>query len=571
MSRGLLRIATLIAIIVAIACASPSGRSDAPQPDSSAEATSNARTLVFVIRSEPLDLTDSASAMNSISLALFGADLVDFDEQDRPYPVLADAAPELNTDAWRLLPDGTMETSYHLRSGLVWHDGVPLTSDDFVFAQRLNAARFEWGLSVSSISPIEHRTIAEVLAPDPQTVLIRWKQPYAPAIAPALRPYPKHILQATLDQGQADALGSHPYWTTEHVGLGPYRMTHWEQGAFIEGAAFDRFALGQARIPRVRLTWSGDPNATVARLLGGEAHVAIDRAIYAQETSTLRQEWVSRGAGVIVSSPGWIRFLSAQSRPAYANPAAILDVRVRRATAHVFDRAAIAEAMLGEGAMPADIIVPPSAALHDAVDRVAMKYPYDLRRTEQLLGEAGFTKGTDGVYVSPTEGRYAPDVLGIAEGDEGRETTIVADYLRKAGVDAQLRLVPSALIEQSDELKATYPAWRTNQTSPNANLGAERMIGSRVATPENRWSGTNKMGWSNPEHDALFEAWSRSLNRDERNAIAVQIAKLTSEELPYIPLYFTPDVVAHTSNLVGPIPRGLETTRHANVYAWHWK
>ena len=42
--------------------------------------------------------------------------------------------PELGTNSWQVFPDGTMETTYQLRPNLTWHDGAPLTAEDFVLA-----------------------------------------------------------------------------------------------------------------------------------------------------------------------------------------------------------------------------------------------------------------------------------------------------------------------------------------------------------------------------------------------------------------------------------------------------
>src|SRR5689334_6427598 len=126
------RIVVLLIAAVLLACSGPAGSvgRQAASTGSAGDGAS-ARAMNIVIRGEPQDLTDSASAMNSISLALFGANLVDIDRADAPYPVLATATPELDTDSWRLLPDGRMETTYALRPGLTWHDGTPLTADDF--------------------------------------------------------------------------------------------------------------------------------------------------------------------------------------------------------------------------------------------------------------------------------------------------------------------------------------------------------------------------------------------------------------------------------------------------------
>lgn len=207
------------------------------------------RTLSLTLRNEPFDLTDSASSRNNITLAMFTSRLVGQERGD-PYPVLSTTVPELNTGTWRVFPDGRMETTFRLKPGLTWHDRAALTSEDFVFTQRLNLARFDLGLSVSSITPAEHRAIEEVSAPDPQTLVIRWRTPYADAYNPSLKVVARHILEEALNTGEAHQLGSHLYWTTEFVGAGPYRLSRWEPGAFLEGTAFDGYSEGRPRASR---------------------------------------------------------------------------------------------------------------------------------------------------------------------------------------------------------------------------------------------------------------------------------------------------------------------------------
>jgi ABC-type transport system substrate-binding protein len=185
------------------------------------------------------------------------------------------------------------------------------------------------------------------------------------------------------------------------------------------------------------------------------------------------------------------------------------------------------------------------------------------------MGELGFAKSADGFYAG-SGGHVSPEVLGIAEGQEGQETTVVVDYLRRAGFDAQLRLVPSALINNSDEMKATFPAMRTNYTGTNRSLSAERLLGNRVAAPDNRWAGTNKTGWNNPEHDRLYNAWTKALDRDERSRLVVQIVRVETEELPYIPLYFNTENLAHAAGLKGPYTPAIETTLYENIHQWEW-
>jgi peptide/nickel transport system substrate-binding protein len=560
--RGGSLLCALIAVLGCAPATSPRGPAGGQPSDAAAR---ESQPLNIAMRVEPFDITDSGSTRNNIGRALFGASLVYLDRNEVPYGVLAEGVPQLNSENWRVLPDGKMETTFRLRPGLTWHDGTPLSAQDFIFARRVNLTSVEWGLAINA-SP-ENTLTEEIVAPDERTLVFRWRQPYVDAATPSLRPLPRHILGPVLEAGVPDALGSHTYWTTEFVGAGPYRLARWEPGAFIEGTAFPGYALGKPKIERVRLTWSGDPNSTLARLLAGDADVALDQAIQFEQAATLRREWTPRNAGTVILTPSQIRQLQAQHRPETANPASILDPRFRRATAHALDRRAIADALLegeGEGA---ETIAPRRVSYDDEIQRTVPKYPYDPRQSEQIMGELGLTKGSDGMYVGPG-GRLGLEVLGIAEGQEGQETTIVVDFLKRAGFDAQLRLVASALINQSDEMKATFPAWRTNYTPTNRSLGAERLLGSRVAAPDNRWAGTNKTGWNHPEHDRLYDAWTKALDRDERNRLMVQIARIENEELPYIPLYFNTEVIVHGAAVRGPYSPAIETTPYENIYQW---
>jgi peptide/nickel transport system substrate-binding protein len=247
----------------------------------------------------------------------------------------------------------------------------------------------------------------------------------------------------------------------------------------------------------------------------------------------------------------------------------LLDLRVRQAVVHSIDRKQLADTILeGEGIV-ADSLRPPGAEYSPAVERAITRYPFDLRRTEELMGQAGFQKGPDGFYVKPGEGRFAPPVRGIAEGQEAQETTIVADYLRKAGMDATLDLVPAAARAASNEFKATFPAFTTNYAQVSRDV--DKFITANAGHPGNQFVGSNRMGWSNPEYDRLYEAFNASVDRSIRNDYLVRMLKMINDELPVMPLYFNFEVVAHRSALRGPQPASPESTRYSNLHEWNWK
>src|SRR5205823_10748150 len=139
-----------------------------------------------------------------------------------------------------VFPDGMMETTYRLRGGLAWHDGLPLTADDFAFAWRVYRTR---GLP---FAPQPQDLMEAVEAPDPQTVVIRWNSPYAQAgglTYTEFDPLPAHILGEPFraleqDPTTTEAFTNLPFWSRAYVGAGPFRLERREPGAFVEGVAF---------------------------------------------------------------------------------------------------------------------------------------------------------------------------------------------------------------------------------------------------------------------------------------------------------------------------------------------
>lgn len=559
----------IVVSLLSTACG-PSGPSRSSPADSAQNAgTRPSATLAILVKKEPVAIAFGGAggvSQDQVKSALFTAGLARTDGREAPYPVLAESLPRLNTDTWQVFPDGRMQTTYRLRPGLVWHDGQPLTAEDFAFGNRVRVAAGEWGLENPST---EARQIEEILASDPRTLVVRWKQIYVEAETPGLSPHPQHILAGPLQQGIPEAFASLPHWTTEYVGLGPYRLERWEQGAFIEGSAFERYALGRPRIDRVRLTWSGDPNVALTGLLSGQVQMVADTAVQFQQAATLRRQWTAGQEGVIILSPNQVRYQMIQSRSYIVDPAALLDVRVRRAMYHAVDRKALADAMLeGEGIV-ADSFIPPTAGFFSELDRVVRKYAYDPRLTEQMMAEAGFTRGSDGLFVSPVHGRFAPALWGLADGQEAQETTAVADFYRRAGIDVRLELLPQARYTQDrDFVLNQFPSIRNTYASFGTDSGMNKFASPLIASAETRWQGQNRIGYANAEFDRFYDAFWTNLDRDQRNQAMIQMARVLAEDLPSLPFYFNVGVVAHSASLQGPKPVAPTTSEYWDIHEW---
>jgi peptide/nickel transport system substrate-binding protein len=461
-----------------------------------------------------------------------------------------------------------MQTTYTLRPNLTWHDGEPLTSDDFVFGWRV-AVNPDLGLP----SQIPQSVIADIEAISTQSFLIRWKAPYPDADSlsknqhefPAL---PQHILASAFDQAGTtgrDAFFARPFWTQQYVGLGPYRVQQWEPGSFIDAVRFEGYALGLPKISSIQVRFSADQNVVVANLLAGTAQVATDSSISQTSATTLEQEWAQNKGGTVLYGPGSWRSTRFQLRPEIASPRAILEPRVRKALAHAIDKSAINDAVYGGKAILTDTPIFKGSEWGPALDDSIPTYSLDLRATESLLTQAGFAKGQDGFYRGP-EGRLSVELATTGSPQSLQDVFVIADGLRTAGIEVQQRALSSAQ-QQDGQARAGFPALFTSSTS-SGEAGVDTLANTQIPTAANRWQGTNLGAWSSPEYNRPLNLFKTTLDRADRIVLLRQVLRAFSEELPAISEAFPPGAVAYTADLKGPPTLKAGSVDLWNIHEW---
>src|SRR5207248_1585284 len=135
-----------------------------------------------------------------------------------------------------------------------------------------------------------------------------------------------------------------------------------------------------------------------------------DSVVKSQQLPSLEQDWIPRGAGHVVLVPTSYRAAVFQFRPELVAPTALLDLRVRKALAYAVDKEAVNEAIYRGSAILASNVFPPNGKYASQTEPAAVKYPYDVRRAEQLMVEAGFSRGADGVFSHPAQGRFVAEL-----------------------------------------------------------------------------------------------------------------------------------------------------------------
>ncbi|HZT08875.1 MAG TPA: ABC transporter substrate-binding protein [Chloroflexota bacterium] len=562
------RVAILLLTSLLLSCTASAPSAGRPSENApSGGETSRQRTLVVALRLEPKGLAlrpPTEEVSNVDHRRIFNADIANVDEQAVPRPYLVEALPEINSDTWKVFPDGRMETTYRLRPNLTWHDGAPLTAGDFVFGWRVYAKP-----DVGLASQPPFNAISEVEATDDRTFVVRWKQLYPDAAhmtgrdrnLPAL---PRHLLEESFNSQSVEDFVDNRYWTHGFVGLGPYRVTSWEPGAYLEAAAFDGHATGRPKIDRMKLVFISDPDTVLANMLSGDVDLASATALRIPQSLSLQQQWQGRQGGSVFYQVFVWHGVIVQFLPGLTTPRSLTDVRVRRALAHSIDKPGINEAIFAGIATEADFFLPPNSQWGPDVQRGVVKHDLDVRLADQLMREAGYEKGPDGIYSSPTDGPFAMELR--AGTNDGNEAAILAKNWETAGFKADQRIIPPA---QAFDLatKFGYPGVAIT-TIPATERTVESPVPGNIPTPDNGWRGGSQLSWTDPTYTDLVNQFISTLDRDQRGQQMTQMAHVFGENLPAISLVFPPNVWAAAAGLKGPHEEPPETNVYWNIETW---
>src|SRR5581483_11794310 len=412
----------LVVSVVFTACAPEASPPETRGAADRSEAAAPQKTLVISNRGEPPTLAARSLITQGSSLGIpprfFNATLDLYDVREVSHPQLAEALPALNTNTWRLFPDGTMETRYTLRPNLTWHDGAPLEPEDFVFGLLVYRTP-ELGSATTRPIPFMDRLTVE----DPRTFAIHWKAPYvdAGALSNTFQPLPRHILEEDFNLMDPVSFTGHPFWTSQYVGLGPFKLDRWEPGSFLEGSAFDNHALGRPKIDRMRILIINDPQTAMANVLAGDVHYVTNFTFSVDQGQVLEQTWAATGIGSVLYSPTQRRLGLIQMRPEYQQPRALSDVRARYAIAHGMDNQTRVDVLDGGKGQVAYTMASPGLSYYAELEKAVVKHPFNPRRAEELLAQIGWSKGSDGFFVDATGNRFTLEVASSAGGKNEQE------------------------------------------------------------------------------------------------------------------------------------------------------
>jgi peptide/nickel transport system substrate-binding protein len=210
----------------------------------------------------------------------------------------------------------------------------------------------------------------------------------------------------------------------------------------------------------------------------------------------------------------------------------VLDRRVRQAIMHAIDREELGRTETAGLGGASDSPFSPDNVLWPRIERVLTKYPLDLRRSEALLNEGGWTKAADGVFHNAAGESF--DIEITASSDYPRSPVIIADFLKRAGLNAKPVISPEAL-DADAEYRASYPGATVESWTPGLY---DRLWVGQLSTPENGFRGRNRGSYSNPELDSLVERLVTTLDAGARDDIMIEQERLVTADVAIGNLYY---------------------------------
>lgn len=545
-ARTSLIVAWLVTATALAGCAAPQSPQAISGGGIEARQATGPKRITAAILGDPFTLSQTINTAGTGSVRgvdevekLIAAGLANFDDRGQLLPQLGEAVPSIENRLWTVLPDGQMETTWKIKETARWHDGGPVTSADLVFTLQVAQDR-----ELALLSRKEYRWIQRVETPDARTVTVSWTQPFIDADQLFTHefglPLPKHLLEELYTEDKVAFL-EHPYWTSQFVGTGPFKLREFVRNSHMIVAAYDEYILGRPKVDEIEVRFIPDPNTLVANILAGSVELTLGRGLSVEQGLQIEKQWTAGRADTTATN--WIALYPQFRNP---DPPAQVNVQFRRALLHAIDRQEITGSLQGGRAPVAHTDLHPNAPEYRAVEPAIVKYEYDPRKAARLLQSLGFSKGADG-FLYDASGQKLTIETRTSAGDDLREKMLfaISDYWRQLGIDSRPWVVPDQLAHDAE-----HRAKRSAFELVRQPFDPTRFHGAEIPSQETRWRGKNRTGFQDPELDALIDRYFVTIPTTERMQVLGEIVHRLTDRLVAMGILYSIEAIVIGNRLV---------------------
>jgi peptide/nickel transport system substrate-binding protein len=463
-----------------------------------------------------------------------------------PGPVL-DGEPTLETTP-------VQKITYKINPAAVWSDGVAITCADFQYVvnqQQTGSDLYD---------PTGYPDIASVTCPNDKTAVVTYKQGKTFANWKTLFSGNYGLLPSHLLKGKdRDAAMKDGYsWSG-----GPW-IAKWTKGDNITLTQNPKFWGPKPKLDKVVFKFITDTATEFQAVKSGQ----VD-AIYPQPQIDVVDQIAAGGLNNLNTV---YNSNTASVEALWMNNAKFPfdTVEARQAVSYAIDRAAIVEKLFGKLG-----VTTPWNSLNEYVVKdyanldAFANYKLDLSKVNELMGKAGFTKGSDGIWAKG--GKKAAFAVNTTAGNKRRELTeqVLQQQLKTAGFDMTIQNMKAGDLFGDALPKGdyTFAIYAQNLTAIAPGL-CTLFCSSNIPTAANGNSGQNWTRSSVPEADPLLQKVDSSLNDNERMTAGKQADDILATNVVSLPLDPLPDILIWNKKVLGPVQDNPVESMFWNLDQW---
>ena len=505
-------------------------------------------TVALIIPEEPAGLNrylaDAALLYQVADATVIG--LTTPNEKGEYTPRLAAELPTISDDQ--------KTVTWKLRQGLKWSDGEPLTSDDI---------KFTWEAVSNPNSGAYNATsgfdlIESIETPDDLTAIVHYSEPYVGYLGQfSAALLPRHAT------GNPEEMTTWA-WNMKPVAAGPFVVTDWRSG---ESITMERnanyYEEGKPYLDKLIFRIIPEAASQTALVKQGEAQVHLwpgeDKVEYdALMAGSAAQQLVPGVWNLAIdfnlSKPG-------DDDPSASAPHPILgDIRVRQAISYAIDYDTLINDVMNGQVQPS---TNPFAYGWYKCDMPRM-YNFDAEKAKQLLTEAGWVEGPDGIREAQGA-LYAEDGTRLSLELQGyttfepleRAEQYIVENLKAVGIEANIQNYDFSIIFGSfadgapsklgDFDMLIYD--RGYYLEPHGDV-VDSYHSSSIPSADNP-DGDNSYRWVNPEADAAIETAGSTFDQATRREAYCELARLIQEDAIQDHIFLFQDGYGFSSRLEG--------------------
>ncbi len=461
--------------------------------------------------------------------------LFGFGDHDEPTP---DIATEIPTKANGGISADGLTTTVHIRPGMKWSDGQPLTADDVAFTYNYIIQNNMYAFS-SAIAGMK-----EVKVLDPQTIQIVCSHPKADLLHLWIPILPKHVW-SKLDPKSAERNFRNP---PPIVGSGPFYVSEFNKGTDIKMQRNPYYWGPHTAVDEVIFLDYQSADAMTQDLRTG----AIDGAHGVPPAQFPQLQNSSGITAIAFNYLNWdyLCMNCYTGGKSLGNPV-LTDPNFRKALNYAIDQQQIIRIAFNGRATPGVGIMPPNSWSdpdYHWTPQSDQIYPFDLKKAGDMLTAAGYPL-KNGARVDKQGKPIVLRLWGRNESESSQaEGKLITGWFKQLGLEIQYSVVDNGTLEnkiwnyQGDTFVPDFDLYLWDwdgYADPGQTLACYTTA---------QIEGWNEPAWSDAQFDKLNTQQFRELDPQKRAQLIWQMQQIMYDQTPQITLTYPDYLQAYNTN-----------------------